>query len=285
MTEIDDSLRLYLKEIADTPVLTRQEEIDVFKRLKRGDKTAREEIIRSNLRFVVKIALEFVNRGMPLADLIQEGNVGLLEVINKYDYRKGFRFSTYAAFWIRQAIQIALRKTNSLIRLPIRKSRFLGKLNDIISNFAQREGREPTTEELARETHMKPERLEALLNIPARGGMLSLDRATDPQDDPDRVGAAHNMGARIPDSTTKSPVQYCMENQAKLKVEKMLQMLSEREKTILRLRYGFESGKNMSLRKASTFVGLSQEGVRRVEMRALSKLRRPSIRAYAHGLL
>jgi RNA polymerase primary sigma factor len=276
MPEMDESLPLYLKEIAKTPVLTRTEEVTIFKRLKRGDKAAREKIIQSNLRFVVKIALEFVNRGMPLSDLIQEGNVGLLEVIDKYDYRKGFRFSTYAAFWIRQAIQVALRRTNSLIRLPIRKSRLLGKLNDIVSGLVQREGRDPTTEELARETRLRPDRLEALLRM--RGAVLSLDS---PSESPDES----NMLERIPDLTARSPVQHSMENQAKLKVSKMLDTLSEREKTIIKLRYGFENGKNLSLRKTSKFVGLSQEGVRRVEMRALAKLRRPSSRAYVQGLL
>jgi RNA polymerase primary sigma factor len=155
MAKFDESLKTYLREISQQPVLTRSEEVHLFKRLKKGDEEAREQIIASNLRFVIKIALSFADRGLPLADLIQEGNVGLLEVIGKYDYRKGFRFSTYAAFWIKQSIQLALRKQCSLIRLPIRKSRFMGKLNEVIAKFVQEQGREPTVAELAEKTGVR----------------------------------------------------------------------------------------------------------------------------------
>src|SRR5690606_31320317 len=141
---LNEDMKLYLKEVARKKVLTRQEELALFRRLEEGDTSARQEIVEANLRFVIKIALQFSGRGVPLPDLIQEGNVGLLEVVEKFDYRKGIRFSTYAAFWIRQAIQMSVRKHGNVIRLPIRKSRFMGHLNETITTFTTNNGREPS---------------------------------------------------------------------------------------------------------------------------------------------
>lgn len=275
MARFDESLKTYLRDISQHPVLNRKEELQLFKRLKKGNKKAREQIVASNLRFVIKIALSFADRGLPLADLIQEGNVGLLEVIEKYDYRKGFRFSTYAAFWIKQSIQLALRKQCSLIRLPIRKSRFMGKLNDVISRLAQEKGRQPTVAELAEKTGMREKKMEQLLRM--RESVLSLD--TPREED----GA--NLLDTVATPGETSPLEQCMERQVRFKISEVLRFLSEKERKIMRLRYGFTSGKALSLRKTSRLVGMSQEGVRRIERKALAKLQRPSIRARVEGLL
>jgi RNA polymerase primary sigma factor len=259
---------LYLGEVQDETVLTRDKEIALFQRLENGDLSAREEIIRANLRFVVKIAYEFMGRGLPLSDLIQEGNVGLLEVVPKYDWRKGFRFSTYAAFWIRQAIQTALRRQCSLIHLPVRKCRLLGRLSEHTQQFRLKNGREPTSQELAERAGIPADEIERLMML--REGVLSLD-AQDDEDDTSLLDT-------IAPEEAKSPRDVALENQMQSKVARVMDYLGEREKRVLQLRFGFENGKALSLRRTSKIVGLSQEGVRRIERRALDKLRRPAFR-------
>ncbi|MCX8036234.1 MAG: sigma-70 family RNA polymerase sigma factor [Candidatus Sumerlaeia bacterium] len=276
MTEyMDNDAGLYMDEVQSECVLTREQEVALFQRLERGDAEAREEIVRANLRFVVKIAYEFVNRGLPLADLIQEGNVGLLEVIPKYDWRKGFRFSTYAAFWIRQAIQMALRQHASLIRLPVRKSRMLGRLNREMQQLRQEIGREPTSYELAERMDTTVEEVERLMML--REGVLSLDAQENEDDAP--------LLETMADDEALSPREIAAGKQIRGKVARVLDYLGERERRIVRLRFGFESGRTLSLRKTSKLVGLSQEGVRRIEQRALDKLRRPALQKMVAGLI
>ena len=274
-TSLNEEMKLYLHEVSKKKVLSRSEEVALFERLRSGDESARHEIVEANLRFVIKIALGFVGRGVALPDLIQEGNIGLLEVVDKFDHRRGFRFSTYAAFWIRQSIQLALRKQCNVIRLPVRKSRFLGQLNETISNFAQNHGRMPTAYELATIVNMPEDQLENLLQL--RDSVLSLDS------EPDEEGNA--ILHQIRDDCTPSPLENCMESETRRRVENALGTLDDREQKVLKLRYGFHSGKNLSLRTTSRIVGMSQEGVRRVERKALHKLRRPNSRAMVTGLL
>jgi RNA polymerase primary sigma factor len=276
MTPIETSeATAYLNEVQDEPVLSREEEVELFQRLEAGDDSARDAIVRANLRFVVKIAYEFINRGMPLADLIQEGNVGLLEVIPKFDWHKGYRFSTYAAFWIRQAIQTALRRQCGMIRLPVRKSRMLGRMSEHTQQFLLERGREPTSAELAERMRVSIEEVERLLQL--RDGVLSLDAQDDERD------------TRLLDTVVlpeaKSPRDIAAENQMRTKVSRVFDYLGDRERHVLRLRFGFESGRKLSLRRTSKVVGLSQEGVRRIERRALNKLRRPAIQAMVAGLV
>lgn len=274
-TSLNDEMRIYLREVSKKSVLTREEEVALFKRLAEGDESARHVIVEANLRFVIKIALGFAGRGVPLPDLIQEGNIGLLEVVDKFDYRRGFRFSTYAAFWIRQAIQLAIRKQCNVIRLPVRKSRFLGLLNEKINDFAQSHGRVPTAHDLADVVDMHEDQLEHLMQL--RDSVLSLDA------DEDEEGCA--LLSKIPDEETPSPVEQCMARETKHRVANVLDSLDAREQKVIKLRYGFHSGKNLSLRITSKMVGLSQEGVRRVERNALHKLRRPAVRSAVAGLL
>ncbi|MCX7016346.1 MAG: RNA polymerase sigma factor RpoD/SigA [Candidatus Sumerlaeota bacterium] len=270
----ESSLKAYLDEIGNHPILTKEQEVEVFTRLRNGDPTAREAIIRSNLRFVIRIARQFVGRGMPLEDLIQEGNIGLMEVINKFDHRKGFRFSTYAAFWIRQSIQQALRKHSNLIRLPMRKSRLLGVLSDVVEKHRNTHGREPSLCDLAQALDLSEENTALLLRM--RDSILSLDETQE-----DGV----SLRDVLPAPPTASPVDRVASQERSARVREVLNHLTEKERHVVRLRFGFDTEKPLSLRRTSRLVGLSQEGVRRVEQKALSKLRRPSICMKVAGLL
>lgn len=272
---LNEEMKLYLKEVAKRKVLTREEEVALFMRLEDGDETARAEIVEANLRFVIKVALGFTGRGVALPDLVQEGNIGLLEVVDKFDYTKGYRFSTYAAFWIRQSIQLALRKQSNVIRLPIRKSRFLGHLNESIRDFAQTHGRQPSVRELALVVDMDEQKLEQLMQL--RDSVLSLDAEND-EDGSQMLGS-------LRDEVTPSPLDHCLAAEKRRRVDCVLEVLSDKEQRILRLRFGFNNGRNLSLRSTSKLVGMSQEGVRRVERKALNKLRRPTTRQLVHGLL
>lgn len=274
-TTLNEDMKFYLAEIAKNKVLTREEEIRLFQRYHSGDTTAREEIVESNLRFVVKIAIQFAGRGVALPDLIQEGNIGLLEVIDKFDYKKGYRFSTYAAFWIRQSIQMALRKQSNIIRLPIRKSRFLGHLNEAINNFNNQNGRAPSVSELSSILDVEEDKLEQLLSL--RESVLSLDA------DDDEEGG--QLIHRLQDDSTMSPYESYKEKEMTQQVGAVLETLSDKEKNVLKLRYGFDGGKGMSLRSTSKVVGMSQEGVRRVERAAIRKLRRPAVSEMVSSLL
>lgn len=274
-TALNEEMKFYLAEIAKNKVLTREEEVKLFQRLKAGDTSAREEIVEANLRFVVKIAIQFAGRGVALPDLIQEGNIGLLEVIDKFDYKKGYRFSTYAAFWIRQAIQMALRKQSNVIRLPIRKSRFLGHLNEAINNFSNNNGRTPTVSELSAVLNVEENKLEQLLSM--RESVLSLDAEDDEE--------GGQLLSRLHDDSSLSPYEQYAEKEMSLHVEAALNTLSDKEKNVLKLRYGFDGGVGMSLRSTSKVVGMSQEGVRRVERSAIRKLRRPAVSEMVTGLI
>ena len=274
-TNLNEDMKIYLKEVARKDVLTRSEEIDLFKRLSEGDTSARHEIVEANLRFVIKIALQFTGRGVALADLIQEGNIGLLEVVEKFDYKKGFRFSTYAAFWIRQAIQMSVRKHGNVIRLPIRKSRFMGHLNETINNFTANNGRKPSIDELSGILEMDADKIEQLMVM--RESVLSLDVESDED--------GTQLMNRIPDSSGINALDHSMEVEQHQKIRKALSTLSEKEQKVLRLRFGFDNGKGLSLRGTSKLVGMSQEGVRRVERAAIRKLRRPNSSQMISGLI
>lgn len=270
----EESLQTYMKNIATHPVLTREEEVDLFQRYEAGEDFARSEIVRCNLRLVVKIALQFRNLGVPMADLIQEGNIGLLNVISRFDWRKGFRFSTYAAFWIRQEIQAALRNGNSLIRLPVRKARLLGRIAEATRSFSRIEGRDPRPEELAQLLHTDVETIELLL--PLRESMLSLEMECTPD--------GGTLMQTIPDECRRPEAAMC-EAELTEAIREAMHVLTDRERRVMELRYGLGGGRALSLRKTSRLVGLSQEGVRRIERRALDKLRRPGVSAGLHDLL
>jgi RNA polymerase primary sigma factor len=271
----EDGLVEYLARVADHRLLSREEEVELFEKLEAGDESAREEIARCNLRFVVKLALHYKGNGVPIADLVQEGNLGLLQAIDKFDCHRGFRFSTYAAFYIRQEIQSAIQRTGSMIKLPVRKARLMNKVNETTRRFNEREGREPSVEEIA-----------AILVVPAakvaevvelRHSFASLDAEV--------AEDGGSLMATIADQDAPPPCAGIAREQTRAVVADALDLLSDREQQVMELRYGLRSGRSYSLRGASKVIGLSQEGVRRVEQRAMTKLRRPAVRARLDGLL
>jgi RNA polymerase primary sigma factor len=275
MQQSTTGLKTYLKEIGRHRVLTKEEEHALFERLRRGDESVRGEIIDCNLRLVVRLALRFQGKGLPLEDLIQDGNMGLLEVIDRFDHTRGFRFSTYAAFWIRQAIQVAVRKNGSLIRLPVRKARLLGHLAQVTYETLALRGRAPTVAELMQRLKLSERQVGDLLRISKSA--VSLDTPADED------GVA--LGERLADAVTPLPAEQSMRKQMSRRVRHVLEQLSAREHSILDLRFGLSGDGARSLRMISRRVGLSQEGVRRVEQRALAKLGRAHMRRQLAGLI
>lgn len=270
-------LEAYLAEVAKRPVLTRDEEVELFQRLEKGDAQARQAIVEANLRFVIKIALQYVGRGVPLADLVQEGNIGLLEVVDKFDWRRGYRFSTYAAFWIRQAIEVAVRKQCNMIRMPIRKSRLLGHVTETVREFTQAHGRAPRARELATLLGVDEAQLEHLLRM--RESVLSLDAEEEHNEE------SAQLLSRIRDEKAQDPAEVCLARERRTLVRSALKTLPAREARVLRLRFGIETGREKSLRAASKELGLSQEGVRRIEQKAMARLRRGPAAQMLAGLL
>ena len=275
MASCGSSFKTYLDEIGSNRVLSREEEVELFAAMKAGVAEARETIISCNLKFVIKMAQQFRGRGVALEDLVQDGNVGLLEAIGKFDHLLGFRFSTYAAFWIRQAIQVAVRQRGSLIRIPVRKSRRLGFMSEIVQECWSVKGRPPTEGELAERLEITVEKAKELAQM--GDAVLSLDALSD--------GERSSMLDFIPDRESAPVDQRAMERERIEKVAEALKRLSERESNVIRHRFGFKSGRTRSLRKVSARLGLSQEGVRRIEQRALTKLRRPHVRRMISGLV
>lgn len=275
MTTEHEGFQIYLKEISKNRVLSRDEERDLFAELAAGDEQVRGVIIDCNLKFVIRLARKFLGRGMPLEDLVQEGNIGLLEAIARFDHTLGFRFSTYSAFWIRQAIQVAVRQKGSMVRIPVRKSRQLGFLREIIQEYQSIHGRPPNEEEVAERLKITPEAAKELSRLGA--AVLSIDTVENPD--------APNLLEQLVDPDAVSPEESSMEMELKAKVAAVLDFLSERERQVLHHRYGFRTGTSLSLRKVSKSMGLSQEGVRRIEQRAIDKLRRPYARQTVNGLL
>jgi RNA polymerase sigma factor (sigma-70 family) len=274
---LNEEMKAYLVEVNKYPLLTREQEIDLFRRLRSGDESVREQIITSNLRFVLKIALQFAGRGIAISDLVQEGNIGLMEVVDKFDPERGFRFSTYAAFWIRQSVQMTLRKTSGTIKLPIRKSRMLGRMQEVVRNFKNDHGRQPNPQELAQLLETTVDTLEELLSV--GDAVISLDEVGDGTD-------GLNLLQKVADDKQPAPIVHAMEEEQRDRVARALDHLSDRERRVLHLRYGFVTGETLSLRDASKHVGLSQEGVRRTEMVALKKLRStPQTLALINGLV
>lgn len=275
MIEATAGIQSYLKQIGRNRVLTKDEEVELFTRLRAGDESVRQEIIACNLRLVVRLAQRFRNKGIALDDLVQEGNIGLMEVIDRFDPTLGFRFSTYAAFWIRQAMQVAVRKQGSLIRLPVRKARLLGRMNEVIHDYMSTEGRMPTHAEMAGLLDVTEESVADLTQMSRT--TLSLDTPYDED--------GGTLGERIADEQAVGPHEESMRRELVRRVHAALAHLNERETSILGMRFGLKGQTARSLRKISARVGLSQEGVRRVEQRALAKLGRAHLRSQLAGLL
>ena len=258
----DNSLNTYLYQISSDKLLTAEEEKSLSKRILAGDEEAREVLINSNLRLVVKIAKGYLTHEMELLDLIQEGNVGLIKAAEKFDFRKNVRFSTYASFWIRQSIARAISNKSRMIRFPHRKEERLRKISKAQQKLIRELGRDPHTEELAGETKLDESDVKSILTLPNR--IVSIESTSDSD-----LFSLKN----VVDDPKYSPDYIVMRNYLKEKTKQMLEILSDKEKKVLLLRYSFLQGERYTLKEIGKKLGISPETVRQIEMRALKKIR------------
>jgi len=258
----EDSLRTYFEQIKSTPLLSFEEELDLSRKIKGGDEEARQRLIESNLRLVVKIAKAFISNDVPLLDLIQEGNLGLIRAAQKYDYAKNVRFSTYANWWIKQAITRSLANKRRAIRLPHRKEEALKKIQRAYNYLSQKLMRRPTTDEIAREVGLKVTEAERLLNL--AGGIISLDAETG-----DESGSLLDLC----EDSSYSPEREVIRETVREETLVFLERLLAKEKQILMCRFQFFGGERYTLKRISEEMGISPETVRQIEIRALRKLK------------
>jgi RNA polymerase primary sigma factor len=265
--KINDPVRMYLKEIGRVPLLTAEEEIELAKRIEQGDEEAKRRLAEANLRLVVSIAKRYVGRGMLFLDLIQEGNMGLLKAVEKYDYRKGFKFSTYATWWIRQAITRAIADQARTIRIPVHMVETINKLIRVSRQLLQELGREPTPEEIAKEMGLSPEKVREIMKIAQEP--VSLETPIGEEDD-------SHLGDFIPDDDAQAPAEAAAYELLKEQLNEVLDTLSEREENVLRLRFGLDDGRTRTLEEVGKVFGVTRERIRQIEAKALRKLRHPS---------
>jgi RNA polymerase primary sigma factor len=289
----DDTVGLYLKEMAQVPLLTTEEEVELARRLEQGllasqklrspnglsaeerehlqgvvedGKAAREHLIKANTRLVVSIAKKYIGRGVPFLDLIQEGNLGLMKAVEKFDYRRGYRFSTYATWWIRQTITRAIADQGRTIRVPVHMSDRIRRLYKAARQLEQANGRKPTPEEIADLLDLEPRKVQWMLKVSWQP--LSLEHPVGEEEDSE-------LGSFIEDDTTPTPTQSVQDNLLREKVEEMLATLTPREARILRLRFGLQNGRSYTLEEVGQKFGLTRERIRQIEGKALRRLRHP----------
>jgi RNA polymerase primary sigma factor len=262
----DDSVRLYLREIGKIPLLTAEEELALAKKVKSGDKRAKDQMAEANMRLVVSIAKRYVGRGLDLLDLIQEGNTGLLRAVEKFDPDRGFKFSTYATWWIRQAITRAIADQARTIRIPVHMVETINKLLRTQRRLTQELNREPTNEEIAAAMEMDVDKVEHIMKI--KQDISSLD-ASVRDDEEDSV-----LGDFIEDEEAKTPTESASEQLLKEQVKQILSTLTEREQKILKLRFGLEDGKSHTLEEVGQEFSVTRERIRQIEAKALAKLRK-----------
>ena len=262
----DDSVRLYLREIGKIPLLTPEEELALAKKVKSGDKRAKDQMAEANMRLVVSIAKRYVGRGLDLLDLIQEGNTGLLRAVEKFDPDRGFKFSTYATWWIRQAITRAIADQARTIRIPVHMVETINKLLRTQRRLTQELNREPTNEEIAAAMEMDVDKVEHIMKI--KQDISSLD-ASVRDDEEDSV-----LGDFIEDEDAKTPTESASEQLLKEQVKRILGTLTEREQKILKLRFGLEDGKSHTLEEVGQEFNVTRERIRQIEAKALAKLRK-----------
>ena len=264
---IEDPVRMYLKEIGKVPLLSAEEEIELAKRMELGDMEAKKRLAEANLRLVVSIAKRYVGRGMLFLDLIQEGNLGLIKAIEKFDYRKGYKFSTYATWWIRQAITRAIADQARTIRIPVHMVETINKLIRVSRQLLQELGREPTPEEIAAEMNMPVERVREILKISQEP--VSLETPIGEEED-------SHLGDFIQDDNVPVPADAAAFTLLKEQLEEVLSTLTEREKKVLTLRFGLEDGRARTLEEVGKEFNVTRERIRQIEAKALRKLRHPS---------
>ncbi len=264
---IDDPVKVYLKEIGRVPLLTPEEEIDLATRMAEGDPAARKRLSEANLRLVVSIAKRYVGRGMQFLDLIQEGNLGLIKAVEKFDYTKGFKFSTYATWWIRQAITRAIADQARTIRIPVHMVETINKVKKVSSQLLHKNGHEPTAEEIAEELDMPVEKVREIMRVAQEP--VSLETPIGEEED-------SHLGDFIPDDDAPAPADAASHTLLKEQLGDVLQTLTPREEKVLRLRFGLEDGRSRTLEEVGKEFNVTRERIRQIEAKALRKLRHPS---------
>ena len=264
---LDDPVKMYLKDIGRVPLLSPDEEIELARRMQEGDEEAKRRLSEANLRLVVSIAKRYVGRGMLFLDLIQEGNLGLMKAVEKFDYQKGFKFSTYATWWIRQAITRAIADQARTIRIPVHMVETINKLSRVSRLLLQKLGREPTPAEIAEEMHITEERVREIQKIAQ--DPVSLETPIGEEED-------SHLGDFIEDETTQTPSDSVSTTMLKETLLSVLNSLTPREEKVLRLRYGVDDGRPRTLEEVGREFNVTRERIRQIEAKALRKLRHPS---------
>lgn len=264
---MDDPVRMYLKEIGKVPLLSADEEVGLAQKMEDGDLFSKQKLAEANLRLVVSIAKRYVGRGMLFLDLIQEGNLGLIKAVEKFDYRKGYKFSTYATWWIRQAITRAIADQARTIRIPVHMVETINKLIRISRQLLQELGREPAAEELAVEMQMPVEKVREIMKIAQEP--VSLETPIGEEED-------SHLGDFIPDDDILSPAEAAARTMLREQLESIMSTLTEREAKVLRLRFGLDDGRARTLEEVGREFNVTRERIRQIEAKALRKLRHPS---------
>ena len=264
---MDDPVRVYLKEIGRVPLLTSEEEIELAIRIADDDKKAKQRLAEANLRLVVSIAKRYVGRGMQFLDLIQEGNLGLIKAVEKFDYTKGFKFSTYATWWIRQAITRAIADQARTIRIPVHMVETINKVKKTSSQLLHKNGHDPSAEEIAEELNMSPEKVREILRLAQEP--VSLETPIGEEED-------SHLGDFIPDDEALSPADAASISLLKEQLAEVLKTLTPREERVLSLRYGLDDGHPRTLEEVGKEFNVTRERIRQIEAKALRKLRHPS---------
>ena len=264
---VDDPVRMYLKEIGKVPLLTAQEEIELAKRMEQGDEYAKQKLCEANLRLVVSIAKKYVGRGMLFLDLIQEGNLGLIKAVDKFDWTKGYKFSTYATWWIRQAITRSIADQARTIRIPVHMVETINKLIRVSRQLLQEEGREPSPDEIAAEMGISVEKVREILKIAQEP--VSLETPIGEEED-------SHLGDFIPDEDAPAPAEAAAFSMLKEQLVDVLGTLTEREQKVLKLRFGLEDGRARTLEEVGKKFDVTRERIRQIEAKALRKLRHPT---------
>ena len=263
----DDPVKLYLKEIGSYPLLSIEEEIELAKKIEQGDEYAKKILAESNLRLVVSIAKRYVGRGLSFLDLIQEGNLGLIKAVDKFDYSKGYKFSTYATWWIRQAITRSIADQSRTIRIPVHMSEVINKTYRVSRNLLQELGREPTEQELVEAMGLPIEKIREILKVSS--DPISLDTPIGEEDD-------SHLGDFIKDDTIMGPEEAASYSVLQDQISKLLDTLTEREQRVLILRFGLQDGRSRTLEEVGKEFNVTRERIRQIEAKALRKLRHPS---------
>ena len=267
--EVDEPIKMYLREIGQVPLLSYEEEFEISKKAAEGDEFAKQQLVEANLRLVVSIAKKHTNRGLKLLDLIQEGNMGLMKAVEKFEYQKGFKFSTYATWWIRQAITRAIADQGRTIRIPVHMIETINKIKKESRIYLQETGKEPTPEVLAKRLDMEVEKIKAIMEM--NQDPISLETPVGSEEDSE-------LGDFVMDDKILSPYEQANRNLLKEQLSEVLKTLSEREEKVLRFRYGLDDGCPRTLEEVGKIFKVTRERIRQIEVKALRKLRHPSRR-------